>query len=163
MYARSGSLRSALQRLTSHPEMPLRKHRRNRMRKEMRQTTNPQGQIPQPKKSIQALTYPQQPCPSSTTTSAPKATPTLCGSRGLAPCAPKQSCIADPNNLGCSLIADCPGFCVVLNGPACGGFAGLKCPQADQVCVDDPRDSCGGSGSADCIGVCVRLDGSSSA
>lgn len=101
----------------------------------------------------------QQHCP--TTTAPPKSSSTPCGSRGIAPCAPDQYCIADPNNLSCSLIADCLGLCVKLDGPACGGFAGLKCLSADLVCVDDPRDDCGGPGSADCIGICVRLDGTS--
>lgn len=117
----------------------------------------------QPKQIVPRLTHTQQPCPSATTTAPPTATPTLCGSRGIGLCSNKQYCIADPNNLGCSLIADCPGICVVLNGPACGGFGGFPCPAADQVCVDDPRDDCGGTGTADCGGICVRLDGSSSA
>ncbi|KAL8645753.1 MAG: hypothetical protein Q9210_006535 [Variospora velana] len=104
------------------------------------------------------------PVPSSTTTQPPKPTSTPCGSRGMAPCAADQYCIADPNNLECSLIADCPGLCVKFNGPLCGGFANLQCPSEDQVCVEDPRDSCDpGAGRADCSGACVRLDGSSSA
>ncbi|KAL8846871.1 MAG: hypothetical protein Q9221_008070 [Calogaya cf. arnoldii] len=102
------------------------------------------------------------PAPTATSTQPPGPTHTLCGSRGLAPCGPGQTCVADPNNLKCSLIADCPGFCVQLNGPICGGFAGFQCPEKDQVCIDDPRDGCGGPGDADCIGTCVRLDGSSS-
>ncbi len=110
------------------------------------------------------LTYPKKcPKPTPTSTHPPAPTQTLCGSRGMAPCADNQYCIADPDNLECSLIADCPGFCVQLNGPMCGGFAGFQCPDKDQVCVDDPRDDCGGPGSADCSGICVRLDGSSSA
>ncbi|KAL9019142.1 MAG: hypothetical protein Q9185_003573 [Variospora sp. 1 TL-2023] len=106
------------------------------------------------------------PVPSSiiTTTQPPKPTSTPCGSRGMTPCAADQYCIADPNDLECSLIADCPGLCVKFNGPVCGGFANLQCPSKDQVCVEDPRDSCDpGAGGADCSGACVRLDGSSSA
>ena len=47
-----------------------------------------------------------------------------------------------------------------LDGPVCGGFAGFECPEKEQVCVDDPRDDCGPPEGADCIGVCVRMDGS---
>lgn len=37
---------------------------------------------------------------------------------------------------------------------ACGGFAGLACPDG-YVCVDDRSDSCDpNNGGADCIGVC---------
>lgn len=115
------------------------------------------------------LPFPTQPCPptASTSTSAAPPSPTartFCGSRGMAPCPEGQTCIADPDNLSCSLIADCPGFCVQLNGPFCGGIAGIECPEKDQVCVDDPRDDCDPqNGGADCDGTCVRLNGSSSA
>lgn len=82
----------------------------------------------------------------------------------MTPCAADQYCIADPNNLSCSLIADCPGLCVKFDGPLCGGFGNLQCPSKDQVCVEDPRDACDpGAGGRDCAGACVRLDGSSSA
>jgi len=38
---------------------------------------------------------------------------------------------------------------------ACGGFAGLECPNPNQICVDDPRDNCDPkTGGRDCIGVC---------
>jgi len=38
---------------------------------------------------------------------------------------------------------------------ACGGFAGLMCPD-DLVCVDDPSDDCDpNAGGADCMGICV--------
>ncbi|KAL8811344.1 MAG: hypothetical protein Q9200_001871 [Gallowayella weberi] len=80
------------------------------------------------------LTTPKK-CPTPTTTSPPAPTQTLCGSRGIGLCASNQYCIADPNNLGCSLIADCPGLCVQLNGPMCGGFAGFPCPEPDQACI----------------------------
>jgi hypothetical protein len=37
---------------------------------------------------------------------------------------------------------------------ACGGIAGIKCPD-DQICVDDPSDSCDPTrGGADCPGIC---------
>ncbi|MBL8950175.1 MAG: hypothetical protein JNK82_05325 [Myxococcaceae bacterium] len=37
----------------------------------------------------------------------------------------------------------------------CGGFAGLQC-NANELCVDDPRDDCDPeNGGADCGGVCV--------
>lgn len=40
-------------------------------------------------------------------------------------------------------------------GQPCGGFAGLQCPGANQVCVDDPRDDCDPNrGGADCPGIC---------
>lgn len=39
---------------------------------------------------------------------------------------------------------------------ACGGFAGLACPDG-LVCVDDPDDACDPqNGGADCIGICVE-------
>lgn len=42
-----------------------------------------------------------------------------------------------------------------LRRPACGGIAGLPCPDG-RVCVDDPRDDCDpDNGGADCGGICV--------
>lgn len=42
---------------------------------------------------------------------------------------------------------------------ACGGFAGLACPDGMQ-CVDDPTDKCDpDQGGADCIGYCKRESG----
>ena len=77
----------------------------------------------------------QTKCPTPTTSTTPSTTsatssptPTLCGSRSMPPCDAPYTCIADPNNLGCSLIADCPGLCVRLDGQTCGGFANLQCP-----------------------------------
>ena len=69
-------------------------------------------------------------CPTATkTTATPSPTPTLCGSRSMPPCPDgRQTCIADPSNLKCSLIADCAGLCVILDGQKCGGIAGLGCP-----------------------------------
>jgi len=41
-----------------------------------------------------------------------------------------------------------------LEGPMCGGIAGIACPGSG-VCVDDPRDDCSpDAGGADCSGVC---------
>ncbi|KAF7507109.1 hypothetical protein GJ744_010922 [Endocarpon pusillum] len=81
--------------------------------------------------------------------------PQICGSRGLAPCPPSQTCINDPSKPNCDIAVDCPGICVHLKGPSCGGFAGLHCPRG-KVCVDDPRDSCDPrQGGADCIGTCI--------
>lgn len=69
-------------------------------------------------------------CPKSTmTTATPSPTPTYCGTPITPPCPDeRQTCIADPDNLGCSFIADCAGVCVILDGQTCGGFAGLDCP-----------------------------------
>eukprot|EP01084_Bolivina_argentea_P012059 22604_1 len=40
-------------------------------------------------------------------------------------------------------------------GECCGGFAGTACPDATQICVDDPFDSCDpDNGGADCTGSC---------
>lgn len=37
---------------------------------------------------------------------------------------------------------------------ACGGITGAKCPD-NQMCVDDPTDSCDpAKGGADCAGTC---------
>ncbi|WP_163987984.1 hypothetical protein [Pyxidicoccus caerfyrddinensis] len=39
--------------------------------------------------------------------------------------------------------------------PACGGFAGIGCPDG-YSCVDDPNDDCDpNNGGADCAGVCT--------
>ena len=90
--------------------------------------------------------------------------PTRCGSRGMARCTAGRTCVADPENLACSLIADCPGLCAKLDGRSCkapGEDAG--CPEG-QRCIDRPGDSCnpqlGGTG---CASVCAFLDGRSAA
>jgi hypothetical protein len=46
--------------------------------------------------------------------------------------------------------------CVPAPGDVqCGGFAGLSCPNAENICVDLPGDGCDpNAGGADCIGVC---------
>jgi len=57
------------------------------------------------------------------------------------------------------IIACC--FTIALTGCAnsipplsCGGITGKLCP-TDQVCVDDPTDTCDPKqGGADCIGIC---------
>lgn len=49
---------------------------------------------------------------------------------------------------------DRTGECTPPKPQACGGIAGIKCPD-DQVCIDDPGDSCDPtSGGADCPGIC---------
>lgn len=94
----------------------------------------------------------------------PKKCPQICGSRGLPPCPKGLTCIDNPDKPGCSTAADCPGLCVKLDGPFCGGIAAFKCPREDegQRCVDDPRDECSPPTGADCGGTCVFLDGRSS-
>jgi hypothetical protein len=38
----------------------------------------------------------------------------------------------------------------------CGGFAGFKCADQTQMCLDDPRDDCDPmQGGADCAGLCI--------
>ncbi|MEZ4252598.1 MAG: hypothetical protein R3B99_30680 [Polyangiales bacterium] len=47
----------------------------------------------------------------------------------------------------------------VRQSTACGGFAGLLCPDG-YACVDDPRDDCDPDrGGADCMGICKRQGG----
>lgn len=61
------------------------------------------------------------------------------------PCASNAVCISDPTPR-----------CVVPDG-VCGGFAGFKCTDEANYCVDDPRDDCDpDDGGADCIGICVE-------
>lgn len=58
-----------------------------------------------------------------------------------------------------ALIGAC--FTIALTGCAnsipplsCGGITGKQCP-INQVCVDDPTDTCDPKqGGADCIGIC---------
>jgi hypothetical protein len=46
------------------------------------------------------------------------------------------------------------GECRKPEPQACGGIAGIRCPQG-QTCVDDPTDSCDPErGGADCPGIC---------
>jgi hypothetical protein len=60
----------------------------------------------------------------------------------------------DPFKAGCGLACDQPGICV--RNKMCGGFAGFKCDNRGQVCVDNPNDDCDPkNGGADCAGVCV--------
>lgn len=88
---------------------------------------------------------------------------TRCGSRGMARCSTGHSCIADPSNLACSLIADCPGLCAKLDGKSCSGPDDTSCP-AGQTCVDKPGDSCNPQlGGENCPSICVFLDGRSAA
>lgn len=100
-----------------------------------------------------------QPCP--------KLIRNICGfDPWLPPCPKGQTCIDDPEPNGCNgpiTAADCPGLCVTLDGPFCGGIANIPCPDpGNQVCVDDPRDNCRPPNGADCSGTCVYLDGRSS-
>lgn len=38
----------------------------------------------------------------------------------------------------------------------CGGFAGRRCTDTTQLCIDDPTDSCDpNNGGADCSGICI--------
>ena len=40
------------------------------------------------------------------------------------------------------------------SGQACGGIAGVQCPEGKK-CVDDPSDTCDPTkGGADCPGIC---------
>lgn len=117
---------------------------------------------------LKTYTALQKCTPSSTTTSpTPEPTRISCGSRGLPPCPNGTTCINDPATPGCDIKADCPGLCVLLDGPFCGGIASIQCRQEGQVCVDDPRDDCAPPpavpAGADCGGICVFLDGRSSA
>jgi hypothetical protein len=51
---------------------------------------------------------------------------------------------------------DHEGECQPKTPQACGGIAGLPCPQG-QTCVDDPRDDCDPKkGGADCGGICTK-------
>jgi hypothetical protein len=60
----------------------------------------------------------------------------------------------DPFKAGCGLECDATGICV--KNKLCGGFAGFRCPDSRQVCVDAPNDGCDvQNGGADCGGVCV--------
>lgn len=46
------------------------------------------------------------------------------------------------------------GECKKRGSQACGGIAGIRCPQ-EQTCVDDPTDNCDPErGGADCPGIC---------
>jgi hypothetical protein len=46
------------------------------------------------------------------------------------------------------------GECVTPKPQACGGIAGIKCPDG-LTCVDDPSDNCDPTqGGADCSGIC---------
>lgn len=54
---------------------------------------------------------------------------------------------------------DHEGECKSATPVACGGIAGLKCPDG-QVCADDPADNCDpAKGGADCAGICQSAGG----
>ena len=87
-------------------------------------------------------------CPTPTTTATPSPTPTYCGSRAIPPCAEGQTCIADPSNLGCSLIADCAGLCMYISKRFCylpyGGWVSRSSFWRMKYCSSEP-----GHGSVD--------------
>lgn len=50
---------------------------------------------------------------------------------------------------------DHAGECKPAQPQACGGIAGIPCPE-DQTCIDDPGDDCDpAQGGADCPGICM--------
>jgi hypothetical protein len=65
-------------------------------------------------------------------------------------------CFVEPCSLVDAAVCSPAGTCAVGSG-ACGGFAGLTCPNGG-LCVDDPRDGCDPElGGADCPGVCIHF------
>jgi hypothetical protein len=55
---------------------------------------------------------------------------------------------------GAGVSIDHEGECAPPQPQACGGIAGIQCPNG-QTCVDDPGDSCDPArGGADCPGIC---------
>ncbi|KAL8684288.1 MAG: hypothetical protein Q9224_006461 [Gallowayella concinna] len=54
-----------------------------------------------------------------------------------------------------------PGFSIQQTGYCpdpvfCGGFGNIQCAGQDEICVDDPRDTCSTeTGGRDCGGICV--------
>ena len=49
---------------------------------------------------------------------------------------------------------DHPGECKPAEPQACGGIAGIMCPDG-QTCIDDPSDTCDPTqGGTDCPGIC---------
>jgi hypothetical protein len=80
----------------------------------------------------------------------------VCGGNrlGANSCPKGYICMNDPFRKGCGLECDATGICV--KNKLCGGFAGFRCPDSRQVCVDAPSDGCDPqNGGADCDGVCV--------
>ena len=62
-----------------------------------------------------------------------------------------HSCPAGYNCAQNPQVADIGGKCV----ETCGGFTGKQCSGVNDVCVDDPNDSCDPAhGGADCGGIC---------
>jgi hypothetical protein len=69
-----------------------------------------------------------------------------CGGHSLDP----HQCPSDYVCEGKQMAWDAPGSCT----RQCGGIRGLAC-EGDQICVDNPNDSCDpNGGGADCMGVC---------
>jgi hypothetical protein len=70
-----------------------------------------------------------------------------CGGRSLNP----HSCPNSYNCEGPQLLVDGTGKCF----QQCGGIAGFGCDKVDDICVDNPNDSCDpNAGGADCGGEC---------
>jgi hypothetical protein len=70
-----------------------------------------------------------------------------CGGNTTNPhaCPDSFACVGGP------LVGDVGGTCAQV----CGGIAGLGCDDANQMCFDNPFDSCDPSnGGADCPGIC---------
>jgi hypothetical protein len=93
--------------------------------------------------------------------------PISCGGCTGLVCPDGLSCVDDPQD-DCDPAqggADCMGVCEAAvddhepkpHEPiACGGFAGILCPD-HLICVDDPKDDCDpDQGGADCMGICER-------
>jgi hypothetical protein len=100
------------------------------------------------------------PIPLPTPVHPPKGSPTnqICGggrASAVLDCPVGQVCITDPFQPGsCGPACDQLGICV--GEKLCGGFAGFKCDNPGQVCVDDPRDDCDPlNGGSDCGGLCA--------
>jgi hypothetical protein len=73
--------------------------------------------------------------------------PNLLCEDGVSVAGPTGNCIDIEGQCGWEVL-ECPAI-------ACGGFAGLVCPDK-LVCVDDPSDDCNpDKGGADCMGICV--------
>ena len=54
---------------------------------------------------------------------------------------------------------DHEGECSPPKPQACGGIAGIKCPD-NHICIDDPSDNCDPAhGGADCPGICKASKG----
>jgi hypothetical protein len=96
------------------------------------------------------------PNPEPTPTLLPPNTHEVCGGgrANAFQCQEGYTCITDPYTPGCGPACDALGICV--EDKMCGGFAGFKCADQTQMCLDDPRDDCDPTqGGADCAGLCI--------